>query len=180
MSRQKGRGTMRTIALISQKGGVGKTTLAIHLATAFVAAGYSTLLLDLDPQASAAEWKGSRAAETPPVMAIPPARLSKVIESSHRSASLRSAPGETKTRGGAAIPFTFIVIRVPSPPPTVNTGREGVSLILAQRGAARAITEQFKLEVSPIRLGDRVAYNRCLIGGQTAQELSQKVRQPRR
>lgn len=40
---------MRTIALISQKGGVGKTTLAIHLATAFVAAGYNTLLLDLDP-----------------------------------------------------------------------------------------------------------------------------------
>lgn len=73
---------MRTIALISQKGGVGKTTLAIHLATAFVAAGYNTLLLDLDPQASAAEWKDSRADETPPVMAIPPARLSKVLENS--------------------------------------------------------------------------------------------------
>jgi hypothetical protein len=73
---------MRTIALISQKGGVGKTTLAIHLATAFAAAGYNTLLLDLDPQASAAEWKDSRAAETPPVMAIPPARLAKVMESS--------------------------------------------------------------------------------------------------
>jgi len=73
---------MRTIALISQKGGVGKTTLAIHLATAFVAAGYNTLLLELDPQTSAAEWKDSRTADTPPVMAIPPARLSKVIESS--------------------------------------------------------------------------------------------------
>jgi chromosome partitioning protein len=73
---------MCTIALISQKGGVGKTTLAIHLATAFAAAGYNTLLLDLDPQASAAEWKDSRAAETSPVMAIPPARLAKVMESS--------------------------------------------------------------------------------------------------
>jgi chromosome partitioning protein len=74
--------SIRTIALISQKGGVGKTTLAIHLATAFVAAGYNTLLLDLDPQASAAEWKDSRVSETPPVMAVPPARLSKVIENS--------------------------------------------------------------------------------------------------
>jgi chromosome partitioning protein len=69
-----------TIALISQKGGVGKTTLAIHLATAFVAGGYHTLLLDLDPQASAAEWKDSRTSETPPVLAVPPARLPKVIE----------------------------------------------------------------------------------------------------
>ena len=36
--------------------------------------------------------------------------------------------------------------------------------------AANAITEQFKLPVAPVRLGERVAYNRCLIGGQTAQE----------
>jgi len=73
---------MRTIALISQKSGVGKTILTIHLATAFVSAGYNTVLLALDTQASAAEWKDSKADETPQVMAIPPARLSKVIENS--------------------------------------------------------------------------------------------------
>ena len=60
---------MRTIALISQKGGVGKTTLAIHLATAFEAEGLRTLLVDLDPQTSAAEWKDARTAERPYVMA---------------------------------------------------------------------------------------------------------------
>jgi chromosome partitioning protein len=42
--------------------------------------------------------------------------------------------------------------------------------------AARAITEQFRLEVSPVRLGDRVAYNRCLISGQTAQEFEPEGR----
>ena len=36
--------------------------------------------------------------------------------------------------------------------------------------AAKAITEQYGLPVAPIRLGDRVAYNRCLIAGETAQE----------
>ena len=36
--------------------------------------------------------------------------------------------------------------------------------------AAAAITAQFKLRVAPVRLGERVAYNRCLIAGQTAQE----------
>ena len=57
---------MQVIAIVNQKGGVGKTTLAIHLATAFTAAGRNTLLLDIDPQASAAEWKDARAAEKPP------------------------------------------------------------------------------------------------------------------
>lgn len=71
---------MLTIALISQKGGVGKTTLAIHLATAFEKHGRQTLLVDLDPQSSAAEWKDARAAERPYVMAVPPSRLVKTLE----------------------------------------------------------------------------------------------------
>ncbi|MCP4753410.1 MAG: ParA family protein [Proteobacteria bacterium] len=40
------------ISFVSQKGGVGKTTSAINLATAFAFGGYSVLLIDLDPQSS--------------------------------------------------------------------------------------------------------------------------------
>ena len=36
--------------------------------------------------------------------------------------------------------------------------------------AARAITAQFSMAVCPVRLGQRVAFNRCLLAGQTAQE----------
>src|SRR5690242_18893136 len=54
---------MQTLALVCQKGGAGKSTLAIHLAAEAVAHGRRTLLLDLDPQASAAKWGDRRKAD---------------------------------------------------------------------------------------------------------------------
>lgn len=48
------------VSFISQKGGTGKTTLALHMAALMPTFGFKTLLIDADPQASAMAWHACR------------------------------------------------------------------------------------------------------------------------
>ena len=52
------------------KGGCGKTTLAIHLAAAFAAAGYATILADCDRQRSSLKWLARRPEDAPEIVGI--------------------------------------------------------------------------------------------------------------
>mgnify|MGYP000880704777 CR=1 FL=1 len=71
---------MRKIALLTQKGGSGKTTLAIHLAVAAEQAGEHVYLVDTDPQESATTWAQQRASKTPIVATVAPNELGDALQ----------------------------------------------------------------------------------------------------
>jgi chromosome partitioning protein len=78
---------MKTIALISQKGGVGKTTLAINLAAAAQRDDLQAVIADTDPQQSTYEWYRGRKEQHPlPYVAqVFPENIGDVIDKSERN-----------------------------------------------------------------------------------------------
>lgn len=71
---------MQVVGVLAAKGGTGKTTLAVHLAAEAAAAGKRVLIVDLDPQASAADWWRSREAEDVELVETDAASLRDVLD----------------------------------------------------------------------------------------------------
>jgi chromosome partitioning protein len=61
---------MQVIAVLNQKGGSGKTTIATHLARALQLDGHDVLLVDSDPQGSARDWAAVREDQPVPVVGL--------------------------------------------------------------------------------------------------------------
>lgn len=71
---------MEVISVLNQKGGVGKTTLAVHIATGFARLKNRVLLIDADPQGSALDWAAAREGEALfPVAGMPKNSIHKEL-----------------------------------------------------------------------------------------------------
>lgn len=71
---------MYKIAVIAEKGGAGKTTLALALAVAATRAGKKTAIVDTDPQVTASKWTDRRKDEFPWVVPTHAARLRVAVD----------------------------------------------------------------------------------------------------
>lgn len=182
---------MKTLSIISQKGGVGKTTLATALAVAAERDGKRAAVFDLDPQASAAFWKDTRQAETPAVIAIPPARLQHVLAAAANTgcdlAIIDAPPFAKDIAFEAAQRADFILI--PTRPAVLDVMAMTRTLELVShydrpsavvltfcpiQGRELADTEaaikKLGATLVPVRIHNRVAYSRAQQTGMTAQE----------
>jgi len=182
---------METIAIISQKGGSGKTTIALHLAVASSNSGLNTALIDLDPQASATKWADRREKELPVVLSAHASRLHneirRVKETGGQRLFLDTAPHSDSAALEAAKvadlvlipcrPAIFDMEAISNTLALVQTTGTPIFVVMnavAPQGqeaeeAMEAIGE-LNVEVCPIQLVNRIAFARSLITGLTEQE----------
>src|SRR6201986_1411279 len=104
---------MKTVAIVSQKGGSGKTTLAVHLATAATIAGHTTAIIDLDPQATATSWGDDRA-NGPEVISGQATRLPALLQTARDNGAtflvIDTAPNADQTASLAARAADLVLI----------------------------------------------------------------------
>ncbi|MFP8968546.1 ParA family partition ATPase [Pokkaliibacter sp. CJK22405] len=74
------------IAVLSQKGGAGKTTVSTNLAAAIERMGYKTCLIDTDPQGSSIDWSGVRGDDPEPTTTFPVIAMGKNLSKDARAA----------------------------------------------------------------------------------------------
>jgi chromosome partitioning protein len=182
---------MKIVALISQKGGAGKTTLAVHLATRAAADGRATAVIDLDPQATAASWGDRRQEEAPEVVSGQAVRLPALIKAAEDNGAeflvLDTAPNADQTASLAA--RAADVVLIPCRPATFDLEAIATTLMLAKaaakpsyvvlnavpprspigKEAADGLVQQ-GVQVAPHVLTHRAAFSHGVIDGRTAQE----------
>src|SRR5580704_4668739 len=71
---------MKVLSLLCQKGGTAKTTAAVNLAVEALTHGLEVVVIDLDPQVSACDWKDIRGDRPPVVAATPVPHLERTLK----------------------------------------------------------------------------------------------------
>lgn len=183
---------MKVLSVVSQKGGVGKTTLATALAVQAGNAGRKTVVFDLDPQASATFWKDARKDDLVAISAIPAARLGHMLAAAREAGCdlviIDTPPFSKDIAYEAAQHADFVLL--PTRPAVLDVMAMSKTVELAKHykhpfaavltfcpPQGREIDDTIKViealgaEVCPVRIGNRIAYSRAQQNGLAAQEL---------
>jgi chromosome partitioning protein len=190
---------MKTLALLARKGGAGKTTLAIHLAVIAARAGKRVLLVDTDPQRSAAAWWRSRPADVPELVECDATKLPAVLAAAEEAGvdlvvvdTRPSVEADTGTVAKLAdlvlIPTrpAILDLRAISETVRVVTAMKKPAVIVlnatpaARNGVrdaaivleARAALEAYDVPVAPVGITNRADLAHALTGGLAVNEFA--------
>jgi chromosome partitioning protein len=183
---------MYTVALIAQKGGTGKTTLAVSLAVAAGQVGMTSIIIDLDPQGTACNWKDRRKSDGPVVIDAQPARLAAALAKAAENGvdfAVIDTPARNEQSALAAAKAADLVL-IPCRPQaydleTIPNTKEILSLagnkpavvilnavppIGDRHEQARELLGRLQMPVCPYTLGHRAVFGDAGAVGRAAQE----------
>lgn len=182
---------MKTLSLLSRKGGTGKTTIAIHLAVTAEQAGLTTVLVDLDPQASAIGWLKRRTDASPVVVSAHASQLPDLLETAKNNGvdlAIIDTAAHAETSALAAARASTLAL-IPCRPASLDLLAIGATVDVVKlakvpayvvlngtpaRGTlpdeARRAVEMYDVPCTPCSLGHRIAFVHALTDGLTVQE----------
>ena len=191
---------MKTVALMAQKGGPGKSTLAINLAVTALRGKKKSLLIDLDPQKTAAKWYQRRSSDEPKLICLTAAELPEAIKRA-RAARIDTVIIDTAGRDDQAsiaaikhADFCLVACR-PNPSRHGSIGADHCRAQTAEQtlclchhaGTGHRLSQSSKRKpasahhgtVAPVPIVYRVAYQDALGNGQSVIEYGQDAKAAR-
>jgi chromosome partitioning protein len=188
------------VAVLNQKGGVGKTTISVNLAAALARTGDRVLLLDVDPQGSALDWAAARQDE--PLFAVaglPRPSIHKelpLIGADYKHVVIDGPPRVTDLARSAIMASELVVIPVQPSPYDIWASDEVVKLIaeaqhfnetmkscfvvnrkIANTAIGRDVREALKTYDLPVlnaTLGQRIVFAEAASAGKSVFEMDEQ------
>jgi len=182
-----------TIAVLSQKGGVGKTMLVCNLAVAAARARLKAGIVDTDPQASATAWGDARTEDEPVIVSITPGEIASVLATARAEALdvvlVDSAPRASVSLTNLATEADFALIPLLPSGVDVATAEQSAAIAIAAGkpfafvlnecpvGAPEILESREVLaELGPVltaEIGQRRAFGRAFSNGKSVLETEQ-------
>ncbi len=108
---------MKIIAVVNEKGGTGKSTISINLATALHRRGKKVVLVDADPQGTARDWReGSpEGANLPPVIALDRPQMLNSISALDADYVVIDGPAKAEAMAAAIVRIAHVALLVVQP-----------------------------------------------------------------
>ena len=184
---------MKVVSILSQKGGTGKTTIAIQLAVAAMMNGHTVIIVDLDPQRSATWWGEIRADAPPIVVSATTTELPGLLKKAEQNGvtlAILDTPPKMEIDGEAhhAARFSDLAL-IPCKPAAFDVKAIEATVKLAEVAnvPARIIFNQVQTNSSmiykvrravsvygvpcmPGQIGSRIKFSHAALDGQSLQE----------